>query len=119
MKFLVQLFISTLAVLVTSYVLPGVHIENFITAIVVAAVLAFLNAVIKPVMIVLTIPITILSLGLFLIVINALMILLTDKLVNGFEVDGFGWALLFSIILSFVTSVFGKINHYHNQERNF
>ncbi|MCW3101608.1 MAG: putative rane protein [Bacteroidetes bacterium] len=107
MKFLIQLVISTLAVLISSYILPGVSIENnsFLTALVVAAVLSFLNAVIKPIMIILTIPITVVTLGLFLLVINALMILLAAKIVDGFHVDGFWYALLFSLILSLITSV--------------
>jgi putative membrane protein len=107
MKFIIQLIISTLAVLISSYLLPGVEIvgNNFFTALIVAAVLSFLNGVVKPIMIVLTIPITFVTLGFFLLVINALMILLAAKLVEGFQVDGFWWALLFSLILSIVTSI--------------
>lgn len=107
MKFIIQLIISTLAVLITAYLLPGVEIvdNNFFTAVIVAAVLSFLNAVVKPIMVVLTIPITIISLGIFLLVINALIILLAAQLVNDFRVDGFWWALLFSLILSIVTSI--------------
>ncbi len=107
MKFILQLIISTLAVLISAYLLPGVEIVNnsFLTALVVAAVLSFLNGVIKPIMIILTIPITVFTLGFFLLVINALMILLAAKLVEGFHVDGFWWALLFSLILSIVTSI--------------
>ena len=111
MKFLVQLVISTLAVLITAYLLPHVSIDDnsFFTALVVAAVLAFLNAVVKPIMIILTIPVTIFSFGLFLLVINALIILLAAKLVDGFHVDGFWWALLFSLILSITTSVLESV----------
>lgn len=107
MRFIIQLIISTLAVLIASYLLPGVEIKdnNFFTALIVAAVLAFLNAVIKPIMIILTIPITVVTLGLFLLVINALMILFASYLVDDFQVDGFWWALLFSFILSIITSV--------------
>lgn len=110
MNFIIKILISTLAVLVTSYMLPGVKVDSFYTALVVAAVLSFLNIVVKPVMILLTIPITIISLGFFLIIINALMIMLTDKIVDGFEVNGFWWAILFSIILSLTTSVFEGIS---------
>lgn len=111
MKFLIQLVISTLAVLIVSYILPGVSIDDnsFFTALVVAAVLAFLNAVVKPIMIILTIPVTIISFGLFLLVINALIILLAAKLVDGFHVEGFWWALLFSFILSITTSILENI----------
>ncbi len=107
MKFIIKLIISTLAVLISSYFLHGVNIDNnsFFTALTVAAVLAFLNTVVKPIMILLTIPVTIFTFGLFLLVINAFMILLAAKLVNGFHVDSFWSALLFSLILSIVTSV--------------
>ncbi len=107
MKFIIKLIISTLAILVSSYLLRGVNIDNnsFFTALIVAAVLAFLNTVVKPIMILLTIPVTIFTFGLFLLVINAFIILLAAKLVNGFYVDGFWWALLFSLILSIITSI--------------
>lgn len=121
MKFIVQLIISTLAVLITSYLLPGVEIKdnNFFTALIVAAVLSFLNAVVKPIMIILTIPITVVSLGLFLLVINALIILLAAKLVDGFHVNGFWWALLFSLILSIVTSVLEGIGGKNKEEKGY
>ncbi len=106
MSFINKLIISTLAVLLVSYILPGVHVENIMIAIIVAAILAFLNSIVKPILIFFTLPITLLTLGLFLLVINAIMILIADKLVDGFEVKNFWTALLFSIILSLVTSVF-------------
>jgi len=111
MNFIIKLIISTLAVLIASFLLPGVKIEDnsFFTALVVAAVLAFLNGVVKPIMIILTIPVTIFTFGLFLIVINALTIMLADRLVDGFEVKGFWWALLFSFILSITTSILENI----------
>lgn len=120
MKFLIQLIILTLAVLITSYLLPGVDIKgnNFLTALVVAAVLSFLNAVVKPIMVILTIPVTIVSFGLFLLVINALMILLADKIVDGFQVQGFWYALLFSLILSLVTSLLEGIKKRDEHEGN-
>lgn len=105
MNLLLKLLVSSLAVALTTWLLPGVHVENFLTAIVVAAVLGLLNTFIKPLLIILTIPVTILTLGLFLIVINAFIILMTDDLVSGFTVNGFWYALLFSFILSFITSV--------------
>lgn len=105
MKFIIQILISTLAVIVTAWLL-NVRVDNLFTAIVVAAVLAFFNAVLKPILIVLTIPITVVTFGLFLLVINALMILLADKLIDGFAVGGFWKALVFSVILWLVTAVF-------------
>lgn len=112
MSFISRLIISTLAVLITSYLLPGVSIEgnSFFTALVVAAVLAFLNAILKPIMVILTIPITIVTFGFFLLVINAFMIMLASKLVDGFYVSGFWWALLFSLILSITTSILESFN---------
>jgi putative membrane protein len=111
MRFLIQILISSLAILVTAYLLPGVEIQNdsIFTAILVAAVLAFFNAVVKPILIFLTIPITFLTFGLFLLVINAVIILWAGKLVSGFQVNGFWWALLFSLVLSLVTGIFEAI----------
>lgn len=103
--------VSALAILVTAYVLPGVHIEGFTTALVVAVVLGIVNAIIKPILFILTLPITILTLGLFTLVINAIMVLLVNSLVKGFTVDGFGWALLFSLVLSIVNSFLHKLVH--------
>ncbi len=110
MNFLAQLVISALAVIITSLLLPGVDIDNAITGVLVAAVLAVLNSIIKPLLVILTIPITIFTFGLFLLVINAAMILLASKIVPGFHVDGFWTALFFSIILSLVMSIFNAMN---------
>lgn len=104
---IVQLILGGLAVLITSYLLPGVSVENFLTGIVIAALIALLNITVKPILIILTIPITIVTLGLFLIVINALLILLAAKIVPGFSVDGFWWALLFGFILGLINSLLG------------
>ena len=110
MNFLAQLLVSALAVIVTSLILPGVHIDTALTGIIVAAVLALLNAVVKPILVILTIPITIVTLGLFLLVINAAMVLLVSKLVPGFAVAGFWTALFFSLIMSLVMSVFNGLS---------
>lgn len=105
MNFLVKTLITAFAVVITSYLLPGVMVENFIAALVAAFILGVLNMVLKPLLIILTIPVTIMSLGLFLLVINAFIIQLVDVIVPGFAVDTFWWALLFSIILSLVSWV--------------
>jgi putative membrane protein len=111
MKFILKIIISTFAVIITAWFLPGVSIigvndaDRFLTALMVATVLAFLNTVVKPVLTFLTIPITVLTLGLFYLVLNGLIIILADKLVKGFFVNGFFAALLFSIILSIVTGI--------------
>lgn len=103
MNFLVKVLISTFAVVITAYLLGGVTVPDFTTAIVVAFVLAVLNAILKPLLIILTIPVTIMSLGLFLLVINAFIIQLAAYIVRGFEVASFWWALLFGVILAIVT----------------
>lgn len=95
--------------MLTAYLLPGVDVTDFWTALIVALVLSIANIIVKPILIVLTIPITVLTLGLFLLVINALIILMTDYLVDGFIVDGFWWALLFSLILSIFNSLFDDL----------
>ncbi len=111
MNFIVKLLISTLAVLITARLLPGVEIKDnsFLTGFIVAVVLAFLNSVVKPALVFLTIPITVVTLGLFLIVINAGIILIADNLIDGFQVNGFWSAFFFSIIMSMVTSFFEAI----------
>lgn len=109
MKWIASLFITAFAVLIAAYILPGVTIANYTTAIIVALVLALLNTILKPILIILTIPITILTLGLFLIVINALIILLADDLISGFKVDSFWWAILYSFILSIINAIFGQL----------
>ncbi len=103
MNFLINIFIVTVAVLISSYLLPGVTVKNFLSALLVAFVLALLNTFLKPLMVILTIPFTIVTFGLFLLVINALIILLVSAIIPSFKVDGFWWAMLFSIILSIVT----------------
>jgi putative membrane protein len=109
MGLLVTWLINALVIIVSAYILPGVHVENFLTALSVALVLGILNVVIKPILIFLTLPITIVTLGLFLLVINALMILLASSIVPGFTVDGFLWALVFSLVLSFINLFTSKV----------
>lgn len=109
MNFLIRLLISALAALITAKVLPGVHINSFTTAIVLAIVLAILNLLVKPILILLTLPVTVLTLGLFLLVINALIIMMASSLVRGFKVDGFIWALLFSLVLTVVSGIMNSL----------
>tara|TARA_R110002050_G_scaffold286088_1_gene436121 strand:- start:76644 stop:76994 length:351 start_codon:yes stop_codon:yes gene_type:complete len=110
MKFLVQVLISALAVMVTQFFLPGVSVDTFFTGIIVALLLGLFNATIKPLLVILTLPVTIVTLGLFLLVINAFVINLTASFVDGFHVAGFWSAVFFSLILSFVTSIFGGMD---------
>jgi len=107
MRFLIKTILSTLAVIMTAYLLPGVHVRNFISALWVALILALLNIVLKPLLVILTIPVTILTFGLFLLVINAVLVLIADDFVSGFFVESFWWAVLFSIIMSLITYLMG------------
>lgn len=102
-----QIVIAGLAVIITAFLLPGISVADYFTGIVIAALLALLNLTIRPILIFLTIPITVLTLGLFLLVINAMMVLLAAEIVPGFIVDGFWWAILFSLILSLINSLLG------------
>lgn len=106
---ILRFLLSGLAVLITGYLLPGVYVEHFGYALLVAVVLSVVNVLVKPILVIFTIPITILTLGLFLLVINALMIMLVDTLTPGFRVDGFWWALAFSLILSLINGIFGGL----------
>ena len=99
---LVNWLVMALAIIITAYLLPGVSVSTFVVALLVAIVIGILNAFIKPVLVILTLPINILTLGLFTFVINALLIMLASWMVPGFKVAGFWWAMLFSIILSVV-----------------
>jgi putative membrane protein len=105
MNGIVRFLLSGLAVLLTAYLLPGVHVEHYGYALLAALLISLANVIVKPILILFTIPITILTLGLFLLVINALIILLVESVVPGFEVDGFWWALAFSLILSIFNSM--------------
>lgn len=105
MSLLINILMNGLAVFLTAYLLPGVKVDGIFTAIIVAIVLGIVNFIVKPILHLLTLPITILTLGLFSFVINALMILLVDYLVPGFHVDNFWAALLFSLVLSLVSSL--------------
>jgi putative membrane protein len=107
MNIVIQLILGGAAVIISAYLIPGVHVSSFFTAIVIAGLLALLNMIIKPILIILTIPITIVTLGLFLLAINAIIILIAAALIPGFFVDGFWWALLFSFILSLFNSLLG------------
>lgn len=109
MNFILRLLITAAIAYVLSKILTGVHIDDYITAIIFALVLAVLNAIVKPILIILTLPITIITLGLFLFVINALIIIIADKFIDGIKVDGFFWALLFSLILSVFSSGFNAM----------
>lgn len=98
--FIAQLVVMTLAAILAAFILPGVHIDSVMAAILTATVIALLNSFIRPILIVITLPFTIFSMGLFLLIINALIILMAAELVNSFHVDSFWSALLFSLLLT-------------------
>ena len=103
MGFILKLLVSSLAVFFGAYILDGVYLNGFPTAILVALLMGFLNAFLKPILIILTIPITLITFGLFLLAINAAIIMLADYALSGFTVDSFFTAVIFSIIVSVIT----------------
>jgi putative membrane protein len=105
MKFILRLVLSAIAVVVIAKLLPGVGLDNYTTALIVAAVLAILNVLVKPILVIFTLPITIVTFGLFLLIINAIIILLADKMIDGFSVASLWTAILFSILLSILQSI--------------
>jgi len=109
MSFLLQWLVSGLAIIITAYLLPGVRVAGFFAALVTALILGLINAFIRPVLILLTLPLNILTLGLFTLVINALLIMLAAAIVPGFTVQGFWWALLFGLVLAVVNYALGAI----------
>lgn len=109
MNILLRLLVTSLAAFAAAKLLPGIHIDGFWSAIVLAIVLGLLNVILKPLLIIFTLPITVITFGLFLLVINAFIILIASSLIGGFHVDGFGWALLFSIVLSIFTAILHRL----------
>ena len=107
MNWIVKLLLSAVSVLLASYILRGVHVDGFLTAIIIALVIALLNFILRPLLVILTIPITIVTFGLFLLVINAVIVLIADEFISGFYVDGLGWAILFSIIVALANYLLG------------
>ncbi len=107
MNWIVKLILSAVSVLIASYILRGVHVDGFLTALIIALVIALLNFFLRPLLVIFTIPITILTFGLFLLVINAVIVLIADEFISGFYVEGLGWAILFSLIVSLVNYFLG------------
>ena len=99
------LLINTISIFAVSYILSGIQIDSFVTALIVAVVMEVLNVTLKPLLFVITIPITVLTFGLFLLVLNVLVLYAAAYLIDGFQIAGFWWALLFSFLVSIVNSV--------------
>ena len=108
MNFLIKILVIAGVSFGLAHVLKGIHIDTFWTAFVFAVVLAILNIFLKPVLILLTLPVTILTLGLFLFVVNTLVVLLASRFVNGISIANFWWGLLFSLLLSLITSILDR-----------
>jgi putative membrane protein len=108
MHLLAEWILKSLTLLITAYLVPGFHIDSYFTALIVAVVLGILNLLLKPILVILTLPVTIITLGLFMFVINALLLLLTSSFIKGFRIDSFGSAILASIVITLVSSV---LNH--------
>ena len=101
--------LNSVAVFATAKILPGVEIKNFWSAIVVAALLAIVNTFLTPILQFIALPVSILTLGLFALVINTLMIMLVDALVEGFKINNFWWALVFGIVMSLVSGILFRV----------
>lgn len=111
MKLIIRLLVTAILVVILSYIIKGIQVDGFTTALIVAVVLGLLNLFVKPIVVILTLPVTIFTLGLFYLVINAAMILLCDHFVDGFKVDTFWTALIFSIVLSLSQSIVFKLTN--------
>lgn len=111
MEILFQWLVSALAILATSYVLPGIQVESFFVALVLVVVLGLINAVLKPVIVLLTLPVNIVTLGLFTLVINGVLVLLASNIVPGFHVASFWWAVLFSVVLTLISGFLRKFSY--------
>jgi len=103
------LLINSLVIFMAAYLLKGVEVKSFLTAVGVAILLALINTFIKPLIVLLTLPLTILTLGLFILVINAWILMLVDRLLEGFKVDGFLWAVIYSILISILNGVLLRV----------
>jgi putative membrane protein len=109
MRLLLKWLIMAASIIIAAYFIPGVRVGSFLSALWVALFLGIVNLLIRPILIIITLPINILTLGLFTFVINAALILLASSVIKGFEVAGFWWALLYSIVLSVVNSLLNLI----------
>ncbi|HBL23500.1 MAG TPA: hypothetical protein DDZ40_05220 [Deltaproteobacteria bacterium] len=109
MRLLLKWLIMAASIIIAAYFIPGVRVGSFLSALWVALFLGIVNILIRPILILITLPINILTLGLFTFVINAALILLASSVIKGFEVAGFWWALLYSIVLSVVNSLLNLV----------
>ncbi|MFH1509177.1 MAG: phage holin family protein [bacterium] len=111
MSLIIRLLANTVAILLISYYMPGVSVDSFTKALIAAVILGLVNAVIRPILMLLSMPIRLMTLGLFTFIINALMVWLVSYIVDGFEIDGFTTAIVFALLMwlvSLITSFFIK-----------
>lgn len=106
---IISILVNALAVMISAYIIPGARVDSFLTAVVVTIVMAVMNLVVKPILTILTLPLTVMTFGLFLFVINLIVLFLVDAVVPGFQLDGVFSAILFAITLSVVGSFTNKI----------
>ncbi len=109
MRFLVRLLLNGIAIIVAAWLLPGIHITSPFAGLVAGIILGFVNAIVRPVLFVLTLPFTLVTLGLFIVVLNAICFGLTAWLVPGFSVDGFWWALLGALLVTVVSWILNGV----------
>jgi putative membrane protein len=105
----VRLIVRTLAVFFTAYLVPGVEVDGFTTAIWVAVVLGLLNATVKPLLILLTLPLTMITMGIFLLVINGIVVVLADRWIDGFALRDFTAAVVMSVVVSVLSAVMERL----------
>ena len=118
MNLIIRLLVSAALAFILAQVLPGVHVDGYGTAIWFAVVLGLLNAILKPLLIIFTLPLTIITFGLFLFIINTVTVLLASDWVKGFVIDSFGWGLLFSLLLTLITSMLFKEEERQQRRKN-
>jgi putative membrane protein len=118
MRFLARLVLNGVAIVIAAYVLPGLHVGGPFAALVAGAILGFVNAIVRPVLFFLTLPLTLITLGLFIFVLNAFCLALTAALVPGFDIDGFWWALLGALLVSAVSWTLNGIFVSAREQRN-
>lgn len=102
---LLKILVNAVAVFLSAYLLRGVEIKNFWSAIITAILLTIVNVTLRPLLIILTIPVTILTLGLFILIIDAILLMLIDALLSGLKIKNLGWAIVFSLLLSIINSI--------------
>jgi putative membrane protein len=109
MRFLVRVVLNAIAIVIAAYVVPGIIVSGPVAALIAGLILGFVNAIVRPVLILLTLPATLVTLGLFLFVVNAICLALTAALVPGFGIRGAGWAFLGALVVTFVSWVLNAL----------